>query len=31
MSVMRFSSLFTSLLAVFMVANFEKPISNSYG
>ena len=31
MSVMRFSSLFTSLLAVFIVANLEKPDSNSYG
>ena len=31
MPVMRFSSLLTSLFAVFMVANFEKPISNSYG
>ena len=30
-SVTRFSSLFTSLLAVFIVANLEKPDSNSYG
>ena len=31
MSVMRFSSLFTSLLAVLMVASFENPDSTSYG
>ena len=31
MSVMRFSSLFTSLLAVLMVASFENPGSTSYG
>ena len=31
MSVMRFSSLFTSLLAVLMVASFENPSSTSYG
>ena len=30
-SVTRFSSLFTSLLAVFIVASLEKPDSNSYG
>ena len=30
-SVTKFSSLFSSLLAVFIVANFEKPDSNSYG
>ena len=30
-AVTRFSSLFTSLLAVFIVANLEKPDSNSYG
>jgi len=30
-SVTRFSSLFTSLLAVFIVANLEKPDSSSYG
>ena len=30
-SVTKFSSLFTSLLAVFIVANLEKPDSNSYG
>ena len=30
-SVTRFSSLCTSLLAVFIVANLEKPDSNSYG
>ena len=31
MSVMRFSSLFASLLAVLMVASFEKPGSTSHG
>ena len=31
MSVMRFSSLFASLLAVLMVASFENPGSTSYG
>jgi len=31
MSVMRFSSLFTSLLAVLMVASFENPGSTSHG
>ena len=31
MSVMRFSSLFTSLLAVLMVVSFEDPGSTSYG
>ena len=31
MSVMRFSSLFTSLLAVLMVASFEDPGTTSYG
>ena len=31
MSVMRFSSLFTSLLAVLLVASFENPGSTSYG
>ena len=31
MSVMRFSSLFASLLAVLMVASFENPDSTSYG
>jgi soluble lytic murein transglycosylase-like protein len=31
MSIMRFSSLFTSFLAVFMLSSFEKPGSNSYG
>ena len=31
MSAMRFSSLFTSLLAVLMVASFENPGSTSYG
>ena len=31
MSVMRFSSFFTSLLAVLMVASFENPGSTSYG
>ena len=31
MSVMRFSSLFTSLLAVLIVVSFENPNSNSYG
>ena len=30
-SVMRFSSLFTSLLAVLIVASFENPSNNSYG
>lgn len=30
-SVTKFSSLFTSLLAIFIVANLEKPDSNSYG
>ena len=30
-SVTKFSSLFSSLLAVFIVANLEKPDSNSYG
>ena len=30
-SVAKFSSLFSSLLAVFIVANLEKPDSNSYG
>ena len=30
-SVTKFSSLFTSLLAVFIVANLEKPDNNSYG
>ena len=31
MSVMRFSSLFASLLAVLMVASFENPSTTSYG
>jgi soluble lytic murein transglycosylase-like protein len=31
MRIKKFSSLFTSLLAVFMLSSFEKPGSNSYG
>jgi soluble lytic murein transglycosylase-like protein len=31
MRIMRFSSLLTSFLAVFMLSSFEKPSSNSYG
>lgn len=31
MRIMRFSSLFTSFLAVFILSNFEKPSRNSYG